>query len=57
MTANTVQEECERLDAVALPGKAAALKNELLRSTWRLQRVEPKAASSIPPDRPRRRWR
>jgi hypothetical protein len=56
MTPHAVQEESERLDRVALPGRAVALKNELLRSTWRrLQRSEPKAVSSVPADRLRRR--
>jgi hypothetical protein len=55
MNPNMVQEECERLDQVALPGRAAALKNELLRAAWRRLRTE--TSSSVSADRLRRRLR
>lgn len=47
----------ERLNDHAPPGREATVRNEALRQIWRRLRTEPKARSSIPPDRPRRRLR
>jgi hypothetical protein len=51
-------DELERIDERAPAGLGVALRNESCREfTRRLQRAEPKAASSVPADRLRRRLR
>lgn len=47
----------ERLVDQAFPGREASVRNEAMRQIWRWLQTEPKASASIPPDRPRRRWR
>jgi hypothetical protein len=55
MSTIAVQEKCDRLEAVALPGRIAVHRNEILRAAWRRLRTE--AVSAVPADRPRRRLR